>query len=103
MSKEVCMTRTISNPRSAVGSPPARYTGHVTYLYAFDVAYELAPSARELTTMLGHPIAQFQIDSNKRAPRQLMFYRPQMVRLPPLERIGPAGTIRIEREAKIFS
>ena len=44
----------------------------------------------QLGTLLGQPVAQFQMDASKRAPRQLFFYRPQMVRLPPLERIGPA-------------
>jgi hypothetical protein len=77
-----------------------RYTGHVTYIYAFDVAYEM--SRTPLQTLMGQPVAQFQMDSNKRAPRQLFFYRPQMVRLPPLERIGPQGPIRIERAVKIF-
>ena len=42
------------------------------------------------------------MDSNSR-PRQLFFYRPHMVRLPPLERIGPQGPLRIEPQVKIFS
>jgi hypothetical protein len=32
----------------------------------------------------------------------LFFYRPQMVRLPPLERLGPRGPIRLERTVKIL-
>jgi len=77
-----------------------RYTGHVTYIYAFDIAYEMARVP--VPTLLGQPVTQFQMDSNKRAPRQLFFYRPQMVRLPPLERIGPNGPIHIDRQVKIF-
>jgi hypothetical protein len=77
-----------------------RYAGHITYIYAFDVAYEMARIP--LQSLLRQPVAQFQMDSNKRAPRQLFFYRPQMVRLPPLERIGPHGPLRIERQIKIF-
>ena len=78
----------------------ARYTGQIAYLYAFDIAYEMARTP--IVTLCGAPVAQFQMGSNKRAPRQLFFYRPQMVRLPPLERIGPDGPLRIERQVKIF-
>jgi hypothetical protein len=74
--------------------------GEVVYLYAFDVAYEMNRLAvREL---LGQPVAQFVIDASKRNPRQLFFYRPQMVRLPPLERLTPRGPIRLERTIKLL-
>src|SRR5438105_7036477 len=70
-------------------------------MYAFDVAYEMSrfPS---LQTLLGQPVAQFVVDASKRSPRQLFFYRPQMVRLPPLERLGPRGPVRIERQVKLL-
>src|SRR5262249_11388841 len=45
---------------------------------------------------------QFAVDASKRSPRHLFFYRPQMVRLPPLERIGPHGAVRVERAVKIL-
>ena len=77
------------------------YTGHVTYIYAFDIAYDMARTP--LQTLLGQPVAQFQMDSNKRAPRQLFFYRPQVVHLPHVERFGPNGPVRIECQVKIFS
>ena len=77
-----------------------KYTGEVVYIYAFDVAYEMTRTpVREL---LGQPVAQFVVDASKRSPRQLFFYRPQMVRLPPLERIGPLGPVRIERQIKLL-
>jgi hypothetical protein len=47
-------------------------------------------------------VAQFSVDASKRSPRQLFFYRPQMVRLPPLERIGPHGLVRVERVIKLL-
>ena len=47
-------------------------------------------------------MAQFQVDASKRSPRQLFFYRPQMVRLPPIERIGPRGPVRLERTIKLL-
>jgi hypothetical protein len=47
-------------------------------------------------------VAQFVVDASKRSPRQLFFYRPQMVRLPLLERIGPRGPVRVERVIKLL-
>ena len=69
-------------------------------MYAFDVAYEM--TRQPVRELLGQPVAQFQVDASKRSPRQLFFYRPQMVRLPPIERIGPNGPIRLERTVKLL-
>ena len=86
--------------RPGGSSSVTRYAGEVVYIYAFDVAYEMARlPVREL---LGHPLAQFSVDASKRSPKQLFFYRPQMVRLPPLERIGPRGPVRLERVVKLL-
>src|SRR5205809_302613 len=86
--------------RPGGSSSVTRYAGEVVYIYAFDVAYEMARlPVREL---LGHPLAQFSVDASKRSPKQLFFYRPQMVRLPPLERIGPRGPLRLERSVKLL-
>ena len=63
------MTRTAVHLPLDTPQPVTRYTGQVTYIYAFDVAYEL--SRTPLSTLLGQQVAQFQMDSNKRAPRQL--------------------------------
>src|SRR5437016_11025725 len=76
------------------------YTGEVVYIYAFDVAYEM--TRQPVRELLGQPVAQFVVDSSKRSPRHLFFYRPQMVRLPPQERIGPNGPMRMERVIKIL-
>src|SRR5512135_530262 len=83
-------------------SPPKirRYTGEVVYIYAFDVAYDM--TRQPVRELLGQPVAQFVVDASKRSPRQLFFYRPQMVRLPPLERIGPHGPVRVERVIKLL-
>jgi hypothetical protein len=81
--------------------PKARgYKGEVVYIYAFDVAYEMV--RQPVRELLGQPVAQFVVDASKRSPRHLFFYRPQMVRLPPLERIGPGGQLRIERVVKLL-
>lgn len=93
------MTTAATQPRinpSRVG----RLSGEVVYLYAFDVAYEMKRLA--VPELLGQPVAQFVIDASKRNPRQLFFYRPQMIRLPALERIGPRGPVRLERTVKLL-
>jgi hypothetical protein len=109
MQEALGMTTAASHPVSptrkpAVESAPAaavaRLTGEVVYLYAFDVAYEM--NRLPVRNLLGQPVAQFVVDASKRSPRQLFFYRPQMVRLPPLERLGPTGPIRLERTVKLL-
>ena len=79
---------------------PHRYTGEVVYIYAFDVAYDTA--RKPIRELLGQPVAQFAVDASKRSPRQSFFYKPQMVRLPPMERIGPLGPVRVERVIKLL-
>src|ERR1043166_455667 len=87
--------------RTRPSSPQIKqYAGEVVYIYAFDVAYEM--TRQPVDELLGQPVAQFAVDASKRSPRHLFFYRPQMVRLPPLERIGPHGPVRIERVIKLL-
>lgn len=86
--------------RKAAAPKVKEYTGEVVYIYAFDVAYEMV--RQPVREVLGQPVAQFVVDASKRSPRHLFFYRPQMVRLPPLERIGPNGPVRIERVIKLL-
>jgi len=78
----------------------SRYTGEVVYIYAFDVAYDTM--RQPIREVLGQPVAQFSVDTSKRSPKQSFFYKPQMVRLPPMERIGPHGPVRVERAIKLL-
>lgn len=78
----------------------ARYTGEVVYIYAFDVAYDTA--RQPIGQLLGQPVQQFSMDGSKRNPRQFFFYKPQMVRLPPIDRQGPFGQLRFERAIKLL-
>jgi hypothetical protein len=79
----------------------SRYVGKVVYMYAFDAAYEM--SRQPVRELLGQPVAQFSVDASKRSPRHLFFYRPQMVRLPLMERIGVnGGRLRLERTVKLL-
>jgi hypothetical protein len=87
-------------PAPPAEAQPAHYTGEVVYIYAFDIAYDMLRAP--ITTLRGQPVAQFVVDASKRGPRQLFFYRPQMARLPALERLGPLGPVRVERIVKIL-
>ncbi|MDB6112843.1 MAG: hypothetical protein JWR69_4593 [Pedosphaera sp.] len=77
-----------------------QYVGEVVYIYAFDLAYDM--SRQPIRELLGQSVAQFAVDASKRSPRHLFFYKPQMVRLPPMERIGPHGPVRVDRAIKIL-
>src|SRR4051794_20406282 len=69
-------------------------------MYAFDVAYEMV--RKPVDRLLGQPVAEFAPGAGKRQPRQDFFYRPQMVRLPPLERLTARGAVRVERTVKLL-
>lgn len=78
----------------------ARYTGEVVYIYAFDVAYDTA--RQPIRQLLGQPVEQFSMDSSKRSPRQFFFYKSQMVRLPPMEKVCSFGSFQLERAIKLL-
>jgi hypothetical protein len=84
----------------ARGTRVHQYTGEVVYLYAFDVAYEM--SREPIRQLLGESMAQFSMDASKRNPKHLSFYKPQMVTLPPHERLGPNGPVRVQRTVKLL-
>lgn len=98
------MNATVSQAKSAGDKPAlsraARYTGEVVYIYAFDMAYGTA--RKPIRELLGQPVAQFAVDASRRSPRRLFFYKPQMVRLPAMERSGPLGVVRVERVVKLL-
>src|SRR5438045_1574338 len=78
-----------------------RYVGEVVYIYAYDVAYEMR--REPVYELLGQKVESFTFGAGKRTPRHLFFYKPQMIRLPPLERVGPQGAIKMERVIKLLS
>jgi hypothetical protein len=81
-------------------SPAFPLVGEVVYLYAFDVAFEVLRSP--LPPLLGVPLEPLALEGDKRNPRRLPLNRPLTARLPPLERAGPAGALRIERAVKVL-
>ncbi|HEX4797259.1 MAG TPA: hypothetical protein VH370_25925 [Humisphaera sp.] len=95
------MTRLSSQPAAkALASDATTYKGEVVYLYAFDIAYEMA--RKPVDRLLGQPVAEWAVGASKRGPKQLLFYKPMMIRLPPSERLGPHGPVRIERAVKLL-
>jgi len=99
------MTTHASDPQASLvaqrsAAPAAGYSGEVVYMYAFDVAYEMI--RKPVQRVLGQSVAEFSVGNSKRAPRQFLFYRPQTVRLPVVERAGPTGPLRIERIVKLL-
>jgi hypothetical protein len=96
------MIASMDHPQTLERKPSQtqRYVGEVVYIYAFDVAYEM--TRQPVRELLGQPVAQFSVDASKRSPRHLFFFRPQMVRLPPLERIGQNGAMRMDRVIKLL-
>lgn len=96
---DALITPSAAHPASA-NELSGKLTGQVVYLYAFDLAYEVRQPIGG--TLLGQPLATFAVGTSKRAPRHLFFYRPQMVRLPPVEKIGPRGLVRLEPAVKLL-
>ncbi|NBV34334.1 MAG: hypothetical protein EBR81_11250 [Proteobacteria bacterium] len=76
-------------------------TGHVTWLYAFDIAHDMR--REPLKTVLGRPVEPWLLATDHRVPRQSFFHRPQTIRLPPLESALPGGgSGNLERTLKIL-
>src|SRR5437868_15264441 len=78
-----------------------RYVGEVVYIYAFDVAYEM--KREPVFELLGQKVESFTFGADKRTPRHLFFYKPQMIHLPAVERVGPQGPVQVERVVKLLS
>lgn len=82
-----------------MSSSSEKLRGEVVYLFAFDVAYDM--QRKPLSQLLSQPVSQFVVDPSKRSPRQFFFYRPQMVRLPALEKFTERGSVTLHRTIKL--
>lgn len=80
---------------------PRRYTGEVVYLYAYDIAYEIG--REPIRQLLGQPVSEFNVDPSRRNPRHVVFFKPHMVKLPPVTRTGPHGTVTVLRTVKFLA
>ncbi len=92
-------SKTDAGLKNIAGAGPA-CAGQVVYLYAFDLAYDI--EGKPIRELLGQPVVDFSVDTDKRSPRYLFLHHPKMVRLPAVERIGPQGPVRLERTVKIY-
>jgi hypothetical protein len=77
------------------------YRGRVVYMFAYDLAYDMKRD--RLGNLLGQHLEDFSITPSKRTPRQLFFYRPQMIRLPAGQLDIDGKTIEIQRSIKVFN
>jgi len=91
----------MTDQQSNDSAVPLLYRGQVVYIYAFDIAYDM--KRQPITELLGQPIQNYAIGPNKRSPKQLFFYRPQMVNLPQEQRQINNKTVSIQRSIKIFN
>jgi hypothetical protein len=82
---------------------PTPICGEVAYLFAFDLAYDADISRLRSTTLLGAPIGTFTLAAGSRAPRELFFYQPKMVTLPPMQLHTTAGVVSVSRTIKFFA
>jgi len=80
---------------------PSLCRGEVVYLYAFDLAYDMKRQA--IDSLLGQKIQEYSLGVNKRTPKRLFFYRPQMLTLPTIEKKLKGQTVNIQRTVKIFN
>jgi hypothetical protein len=96
------MVSTVQPGQTAVSTRRMRkrYIGEAVYIYAYDVAYDM--TREPVTEVLGQPVQALEIDRDKRCPRHPFFFKPQMVRLPAIERVGPHGPIKLERTVKLL-
>jgi len=76
------------------------YVGKVVYIYAYDIAYDM--KHQPIPDLLGRPVVNFDIELSKRNPKQAFLFRPQMVRLSPVERQSQFGLLRLDRIVKLF-
>ena len=77
------------------------FKGHVTWLYAFDIAHDMR--REPLQSVLGRRVEPWLQASDHRVPRQSFFHRPQIVHLPSVESVLPGGgSANLERTLKIL-
>jgi hypothetical protein len=77
------------------------YRGRVVYMFAYDLAYDMKRD--RLGNLLGQHLEDFSITPSKRTPKQLFFYRPQMIRLPAGQLDIDGKTVQIQRSVKVFN
>jgi hypothetical protein len=77
------------------------YSGRVVYIFAFDIAYDMKRD--RISELLGNRLEEFSIGPSKRSPKQMFFYRPQMLKLPEQKLKIFGKDVNIQQTIKIFN
>jgi len=77
-----------------------KISGDVVYMYAFDIAYEI--KRKSIQQLLGCPVEQYSVDFNKRNPKQIHFYKSEIIRLPIESKTTPHGKFNVEYTVKLL-
>lgn len=78
-----------------------KYSGEIVYIFAYDLAYDTR--REQITTLLGQAVKEYLIEPDKRSPKQMFFYRPQMVELPVKVRKVGEKSAAVRTSVKIFN
>jgi hypothetical protein len=91
-----------TQPDADFAEPPAGpLTGQVTYIFAYDVAYDM--SRQPIEHLLGCRPAEPQVPADRRIPAGAFFYRPRTFVLPSRRRQGPGGAeVEIARSVAVY-
>ncbi len=77
------------------------YRGKVVYIFAFDIAYDMKRD--RIVELFGNRLEDFSMGPSKRSPKQMFFYRPQMLKLPEQQLEIAGKYINIQQTIKIFN
>ena len=70
-------------------------------MYAFDIAYDM--KRQPITELFGCSAKSYSLNTGKRSPKQLFFYRPQMFDLPAREFRLDGKSVSVQRSVKVFN
>jgi hypothetical protein len=77
------------------------YCGEVVYIFAYDLAYDT--KREQVKELLGMPTREYTIEPDKRSPKQLFFYRPQMAVLPEETKKVGGKLVPVKKSIKLFN
>ena len=78
-----------------------KYSGEIVYIFAFDLAYDM--KRERIPGLLGQPVRDYLVEPDKRSPKQMFFYRPQMVTLPEQIHNVRQKDVLVKRSIKLFN
>ena len=91
----------MANIQNISAAKGCAYCGEVVYIFAYDLAYDT--KREQIHQLLGFPMKEYSIEPDKRSPKQLFFYRPQMVILPEETRRVGGQPVPVKKSIKLFN